>query len=203
MREDRESSNQSGGLASLHPNTSVFVRNLSPETTWFQLKDYMRKAGNVDSATIHANASGEPTGSGIVVYQRPQDASRAIRELNDSDLMGYLISVREDRSNSGGRGARGRGAGGRGEFKGHIPGRGRGSPPQGSNLFVGNLSFETTWSELKDHFKQCGDVKHADVKRGFGIIQFCSKSDAEKAIFQFNGTDFGGRTMEVRFDQRN
>lgn len=213
VREDRESSNQNGGLASLGPNTSVFVRNMNPETTWFQLKDYMRRAGNVDSATVHTNASGEQTGSGIVVYQRPQDASRAIRELNDSELMGYHISVREDRSHSGGRGrgggrgfgnrgrGGGRGSGGRGRG-GRDSGRGRGGAPDGTHLFVGNLPFETNWSELKDYFKQCGDVKHAEVKRGFGIVQFFSETDAEKAISQFNGTAFQGRTLEVRLDQR-
>lgn len=214
VREDRESSNQNGGLASFAPNTSVFVRNLNPETTWFQLKDYMRRAGNVDSTTIHTNASGEQTGSGTVVYQRPQDASRAIRELNDSELMGFQISVREDRSHPGGRGrGGGRGSGGRGRsgdrgFGGRgrgdrDSGRGRGGAPDGTNLFVGNLPFETSWSELKDHFKQCGDVKHTEVKRGFGIIQFCNKTDAEKAISQMNGTDFQGRALEVRFDQRS
>lgn len=203
VREDRELSNQNGGFSSFAPNASVFVRNLSPETTWYQLKDYMRKAGNVDSATIHTNSSGEPTGSGVVVYQRPQDASRAIRELNDSEFMGYQISVREDKSHSMSRRAPGRGSWGRGDFKGRAPDRGRGAALEGTSLFVGNLSFETTWTELKDHFKQCGDVKHADVKRGFGIVQFFNKSDAEKAISHFNGTDFQGRILEVRFDQRH
>ncbi|GAX14247.1 hypothetical protein FisN_1Hh441 [Fistulifera solaris] len=211
VREDRETSNQNGGSASFAPNTSVFVKNLNPDTTWFQLKDYMRRAGNVDSATIHANASGE-AGSGIVTYQRPQDASRAIRELNDSELMGYQISVREDRSHSklhgrgGGRfGGRGRGAGwgfgGRGRGGRDFVG-GRGDTTDGIKLFVGNLPFETSWSEVKDHFKQCGEIIHAEVKRGYGIVQFRKRMDAEKAIAEFNGTDFQGRNLEVRFDQR-
>ncbi len=211
VREDRETSNQNGGSASFAPNTSVFVKNLNPDTTWFQLKDYMRRAGNVDSATIHANASGE-AGSGIVTYQRPQDASRAIRELNDSELMGYQISVREDRSHSklhgrgGGRfGGRGRGAGwgfgGRGRGGRDFVG-GRGDTTDGTKLFVGNLPFETSWSEVKDHFKQCGEIIHAEVKRGYGIVQFRKRMDAEKAIAEFNGTDFQGRNLEVRFDQR-
>jgi RNA recognition motif-containing protein len=211
VREDRETSNQSGGPAAFAPNTTVFVKNLNPETTWFQLKDYMRRAGNVDSATIHTNAYGE-VGSGIVSYQRPQDASRAIRELNDTELMGYQISVREDRSHpkwhcrGGGRfGGRSRGAGwgsgGRGRGGRDFVG-GRSDTTDGTNLFVGNLPFETNWSELKDHFKQCGEIKHAEVKRGYGIVQFRTRIDAEKAIAEFNGTVFQGRNLEVRFDQR-
>ena len=32
-------------------------------------------------------------------------------------------------------------------------------------VYVGNLSWQTSWQDLKDHFRQCGTVVHADVMR--------------------------------------
>ena len=75
-------------------------------------------------------------------------------------------------------------------------------------MYVGNLSYETTWQELKDRFRAAGGVVHADVvvdsegrSRGFGTVLFGSTREAAKAIQLFNESAFGGRTIEVRPDQ--
>lgn len=204
-----------GGGPRNHNNPSVYVWNLSPETSWQDLKDHMRKAGNVDSATVFPSGD---TSSGIVVYQRAQDAVRAIRELQGTELHGVAMSLREDRMHShSGRGGPGRGAGGRGRGGGGrgYGGGGRGgggggdrSEP-GTQVFVGNLSYNTTWKDLKDHFRQCGDVKRAEVKtdnqghsKGFGLVQFVKKDDADAAIRRLNGSELQGRELEVRLDQK-
>jgi RNA recognition motif-containing protein len=205
VREDREHSSGTahGNAPQKHQATSVYVSNLSTDTSWQDLKDHMRKAGNVDSATIMTNAQGESLGCAVVVYQRPQEASRAIRELQHTELHGQTLYVREDRvpAGRGGRGGRGPAAGGRG-------GRGGGGRG-GSQLFVGNLSLETSWRDLKDHFKTCGDVKRAEVvmnsageSKGFGTVQFFQSADAESAIQELNGSELNGNTIEVRMDQR-
>lgn len=74
----------------------------------------------------------------------------------------------------------------------------------GTQLFVGNLAKDCNWRDLKDHFKQCGDVKRADVfkKGGMGTIRYGSVDDANAAIEKFNGTDFQGSTIEVRVDKK-
>lgn len=210
VREDRETS--SGGVPQgsgttaprASPNTSVYVWNLTYETSWQDLKDHMRKAGNVDQATILSDADGNSMGCGIVSFQKPAEAARAIRELQDSELKGRQIRLREDRAQSGGRGGGGRGHhGGRGgRSHGGGRGQGQGSSPSGLQVFVGNLSYDTDWRGLKDHFKECGDVDRADVRRGFGTVRFHKKEDAQAAIQKFNGTELDGRTIEVRLDSR-
>jgi RNA recognition motif-containing protein len=243
VREDRETASggavSSGGSvgAARNQNTSVYVWNLSYDTTWQELKDHMRKAGNVDQATVLSDPEGQSIGCGVVVYQRAHEASRAIRELQGSELKGRPINIREDRVQSGhghhgggggggGRGFHG-GRGGRGGGRGHFggpphhgggggAGAGAGNQPHfrnegasdGCQLFVGNLSFETSWRELKDHFRQCGDVERADVKfsegksRGFGTVRFYKKQDAEAAIGRLNGVELQGRALEVRLDHK-
>lgn len=168
---------------------SLYVGNLAYETSWQDLKDHMRAAGNVDTAKIITGQSdGRSKGCGIVVYQRPQDAARAIRELQNSELDGRPIYIREDREQGGRRGAGG---------------------AAGTQLYVGNLSFDTTWKELKDHFRQCGDVMRAEVaegnngrKKGYGTVQFFKKEDADNAIESLNGIELQGRALTVRLDHK-
>lgn len=219
VREDREtrSGTYHGGGATNRPTgASVFVTNIPYDTTWQSLKDHMRQAGNVDQATILNGPDGEPIGSAVVVYQRQQEAARAIRELQNSELNGRPIYVRADRMQPGGGrgfGGRGRGFGGRGGYNsGRGRGGGRGGYSSGGGrcqLYVGNLSFDTTWRELKDHFRQCGQVDRVEVmeypdgrKKGFGTVRFFREEDAQDAIDRLNGVDLQGRDLEVRMDAK-
>lgn len=145
------------------------------------------------------------------MYQSARDASRAIRELQNSVLHGRPVFVREDREQGGGYGGRGGGRAGRG-FGGRSGGA-RGdtgaSAAPGCQLFVNNLSYDTTWKELKDHFKSCGDVERAEViegpdgrKKGFGTVRFYNADDATNAIESLNGVELMGRPLEVRHDNK-
>jgi RNA recognition motif-containing protein len=99
---------------------------------------------------------------------------------------------------AGGRGGgRGRGGGGRGGY-----GSGETGESSGLQLFVANLSYDTSWQDLKDHFKQYGDVERADARRGVGTVRFTKNEDAQAAIDALNGVELHGRVLEVRMDQR-
>ena len=71
-------------------------------------------------------------------------------------------------------------------------------------LFVGNLSFQTTESDLTDAFAQCGTVEAVALitdrdtgrSKGFAFVEM-GGDDAEKAIAQFNGAEFDGRALTV------
>jgi len=196
------------------PGTSVYVWNLSYETTWQELKDHMRQKGNVNSATILNNAQGKSAGCGVVVFQKPSDSARAIRELQDSELNGRPIKLREDQKSGGAgspappsTGGAGRGGGrGGGRTSDGRGGGGRGGgmmetgESSGLQVFVANLSYDTTWQSLKDHFKQCGEVERANTRRGVGTVRFTKKEDAQTAIDTLNGIELEGRALEVRLD---
>jgi RNA recognition motif-containing protein len=72
-------------------------------------------------------------------------------------------------------------------------------------LYVGNLSFETSSSELQTLFAQTGTVESASViedretgrSRGFGFIEMSTKEEGAAAIQKFNGQQVGGRTLKV------
>lgn len=78
-------------------NNQVYVGNLSWECQWQDLKDHMRSAGNVKFVDLFQAPGGRSKGCAVVEYETAQEAHTAIRELHDTDLLGRLIFVREDR----------------------------------------------------------------------------------------------------------
>jgi RNA recognition motif-containing protein len=75
----------------------------------------------------------------------------------------------------------------------------------GSKLYVGNLSYNTTSSELEQLFGQHGTVQSAEViqdrdtgrSKGFGFVQMGSDEEAQAAIAALNGQQQDGRALTV------
>ncbi|HKN37344.1 MAG TPA: RNA-binding protein [Terriglobales bacterium] len=73
------------------------------------------------------------------------------------------------------------------------------------NIFVGNLDFNTGEDELRQLFEQYGPVDRVAImtdrdtgrSRGFGFVEMTNAEDGEKAIAALNGTQVGGRTLNV------
>jgi cold-inducible RNA-binding protein len=73
------------------------------------------------------------------------------------------------------------------------------------NIFVGNLSFQTTQDELHAAFAQFGNVERVNIvtdrdtgqPRGFAFVEMTEQRDAETAISQLNGTELNGRALNV------
>jgi len=73
------------------------------------------------------------------------------------------------------------------------------------NIYVGNLSRETTEDDLRHAFEALGQVESANIikdkfsgeSRGFGFVEMPSKSEAQKAIEEMDGKDLLGRTLNV------
>jgi cold-inducible RNA-binding protein len=73
------------------------------------------------------------------------------------------------------------------------------------NIFVGNLSFNTNEDELRQIFESYGQVDRVSIltdrdtgrSRGFGFVEMASNEDGDKAIAALNGSQLGGRTINV------
>jgi len=71
-------------------------------------------------------------------------------------------------------------------------------------IYVGNLSYQTTETDLKDLFEQAGEVESSTIitdrdtgrSKGFGFVEMGSEN-ADKAIAQFNGKEIDGRALTV------
>lgn len=75
----------------------------------------------------------------------------------------------------------------------------------GRKLYVGNLPFETTETDLQELFGSVGTVDTVTVMRdretgrarGFGFVEMSSDADAQAAIQQLHESSYGGRTLTV------
>ena len=74
-----------------------------------------------------------------------------------------------------------------------------------SKVFVGNLDFNTTKTEVQTLFSEVGEIRDVFLPtdresgrpRGFAFVEFANDADAAKAIERFNGYQLGGRALRV------
>ena len=74
-----------------------------------------------------------------------------------------------------------------------------------TNIYVGNLTFETNSADLENLFTEHGEVKSANVitdrdsgrSRGFGFVEMGSSEAAKAAIDALNGKSVEGRDLTV------
>jgi RNA recognition motif-containing protein len=73
-----------------------------------------------------------------------------------------------------------------------------------TKIYVGNLPFSASESEVRELFAQHGTVESVSLitdrdtgrPRGFGFVEM-ARADASKAIQNLNGKDLGGRPLRV------
>jgi RNA recognition motif-containing protein len=73
------------------------------------------------------------------------------------------------------------------------------------NIYVGNLSFEATEESVRALFEAYGTVGRVNIvtdrdtgqPRGFGFVEMANDGEGEKAIAAVNGTELGGRALNV------
>jgi len=75
----------------------------------------------------------------------------------------------------------------------------------GKKLYIGNLSYEVSSSDLEAMLSPHGTVQSAEVimdrdtgrSKGFGFVEMDSDTEAQAAIAALNGQDQGGRALTV------
>ena len=75
----------------------------------------------------------------------------------------------------------------------------------GRKLYVGNLPYSATESDLTEKFSASGVVESAKLitdrdtgqSKGFGFVEMATDSEAHAAIDALNGQDYDGRPMKV------
>ena len=73
------------------------------------------------------------------------------------------------------------------------------------NIFVGNLSFQTTEQDIRSLFEAHGSVDRVSIvtdrdsgqPRGFGFVEMTNDAEGERAISAINGQEVGGRALNV------
>ncbi len=73
------------------------------------------------------------------------------------------------------------------------------------NIYIGNMSFDTTEEQLRQAFEGYGEVSNVNIitdrytgeSRGFAFVEMADQSAAAAAISGLNGQELNGRTLTV------
>lgn len=215
FRRDREDRGRSSGGASdvdRNYERSIFVGNVPYESTAQDIKDIFSRDFNIVRADI-VMVRGRSRGMATVELESLADVESAISKFDRTQLSGREIFVRRDRpppaerkraeeSREEGRGEnRERGNERRSENRTRRSDGASG----GTEVFISNLPYSTSWQNLKDMMRSVGSVQRADVlstkwggSKGLGTVVFDTLDQAQAAIEKFNGYNLEGRRLELR-----
>jgi len=146
-------------------NYRLIVENLSSAVSWQDLKDYMRKAGEVTYSDTHRDRPGE----GVVEYATREDMERALDELDDMEIRGRRIRlVRDDRS--------------KGESRSRSGSRSRSRSPRRRSSRSPTKSRSRSRSKSRSRSRSRGrdDSKHARGRQSRSKSRSRSKSASPK-----------------------
>jgi RNA recognition motif-containing protein len=73
------------------------------------------------------------------------------------------------------------------------------------NLYIGNLSFDTTEDDLREAFGALGSLTSVNLvtdrdtgrSRGFAFVEMSTEAEAQTVISSFDGAEFNGRALTV------
>jgi RNA recognition motif-containing protein len=162
----------------------IYIGNLSTHTTERELRELFERAGRVVSVRIMLDRdTGRSKGFGFVEMGR-EEAEQAIRQLHRTEFNGHTLSVTEARPRPESAADQGRPA---------------------VQLFVSNLPYEATATELRALFSAAGLVatvslpvdRESGKPRGFAFIEFPDRAQAQEAIRRFHNQPYKGRTIAV------
>lgn len=154
----------------------------------------------------------------FIEFEDPRDAEDAILAKDGTIFDGYRIRVESPRGTERGRGgvplfgkdARGGDRnGGRYDRDSQYGGRrgggggGRGPPPgqrTGYRVSVSGLPPTGSWQDLKDHFREVGDVIYTDVFRdGMGVVEFSRRDSIRTAVKHLDDSKFRSHEGESSY----
>jgi RNA recognition motif-containing protein len=187
---------------------SCYIGNLSWECNEEQLTAWCSGAGAVVSSVVLRRGK-RSTGSGLVEFADVASAQNAVATLNDTEMDGRVILVREDRVAAA---QPERTAKERAPKEERKERKAKYSDMDASEkvvepnkVFVQNLTWETTEEELVAAFCPVGDVASVEIRQtrsgrslGCGVVEFSSPQAALDAIASLNGEDLNGRELLIR-----
>lgn len=194
-RKERSSSSSSKKF------TNIYVNNLSESVSEEEVKKLFEAFGEIKSAVIMKDEGDKSKGFAFINYANPEDAAKAVDEMNGKDINGKPVFVGRAQKKAE------RESELRQKFElmkmEHM------AKYQGVNLYVKNLDDDFDDTKVIQVFSQFGTITSAKimkdskgVSKGFGFVCFTSPEEATKAVTEMNGKIVGSKPLYVALAQR-
>ncbi|XP_038201248.1 probable RNA-binding protein 19 [Arvicola amphibius] len=164
------------------PGCTLFIKNLNFSTTEETLKEVFSKVGTVKSCTVSTKKSKAGVllsmGFGFVKYKKPEQAQKALKQLQGHVVDGHKLEVRiSERATKPALTT---------SRKKQVS-----KKQTTSKILVRNIPFQANQREIRELFSTFGELKTVRLPkkmtgtgshRGFGFVDFVTKQDAKKAF---------------------
>ncbi|KAJ0256345.1 RNA recognition motif domain-containing protein [Hirschfeldia incana] len=178
--------------------TNVYVKNLPKEITDDELKKTFGKYGEISSAVVVKDESGNSRCFGFVNFESPEAAAVAVEKMNGISLGEDVLYVGRAQKKSE-----------REEELRRKHEQDRLEKSNGTNLYVKNLDDGVNDEKLKEMFAEYGNVTSSKVmvnpegvSRGFGFVSYSTPEEASRAMNEMNGKMVGRKPLYIAIAQR-
>ncbi|KAL2318531.1 hypothetical protein Fmac_032407 [Flemingia macrophylla] len=180
---------------------NVYVKNLSDSTTDEELRKFFGEYGTITSAVVMRDGEGKSKCFGFVNFEDPEDAAKAVEELNGKkfDEKEWYVGKAQKKSE--------REQELKGRFEQSI--KETADKYQGVNLYLKNLDDTISDEKLKEMFFEFGTITSCKVmrdpngiSRGSGFVAFSTPEEASRALGEMNGKMIAGKPLYVALAQR-
>ncbi|XP_062183946.1 polyadenylate-binding protein 2-like [Phragmites australis] len=180
---------------------NVFVKNLSESTTKEDLVNFFGEYGNITSAVVMIDMDGKSRCFGFINFENPDDAARAVQELNGKKIHDkeWYVGRAQKKSERDMELKR--------RFEQSM--KDAADKYQGLNLYLKNLDDSIGDDQLRELFSNFGKITSCKVMRdqnglskGSGFVAFSTREEASQALTEMNGKMLSGKPLYVAFAQR-
>lgn len=181
--------------------TNVYINNLDEGVSDEKFRELFSTCGTIKSAVVMKDEAGKSKGFGFINFETPEQAEKAVVDLNGKDINGKNIYVGRAQKK----------AERESELKQkfeqikmeHL------QKYQGVNLYIKNLEDDFDDDKLRGIFTGYGTITSAKIMRdnkgnskGFGFVCFTSPEEATRSVTEMNGKIVGSKPLYVALAQR-
>ncbi|CAD6191110.1 unnamed protein product [Caenorhabditis auriculariae] len=183
--------------------TNVFVKNFGQELDKEKLEALFGEFGKITSSAVPVDGEGKQKGFGFVAFEKPEDAAKAVEEMNEKLIEGTEVKLAvcpaQKKSER------------QAELKRKFEAQKaeRLQRYQGVNLYVKNLDDTVDDDGLRKVFEKFGNITSAKVmtdengrSKGFGFVCFEKPDEATSAVTEMNSKMVCTKPLYVALAQR-
>ncbi|KRX11111.1 hypothetical protein PPERSA_05220 [Pseudocohnilembus persalinus] len=186
---DEEEENNKNQLSKI-----LYVKNLNFDTTEKALEKHFSEAnvGDLRSVKIVKTKEGLSSGYGFIEFKNQESIMKCLKKLQNSLLDDHMLklSISKQKENKNNENKRKQ----KKDFE------------ISNKLVVRNLAFESTKKEIRELFKNYGEIKSVRLPqkmngqhRGFAFVEFVSQEEAKNAYVSLGQTHLYGRKLVIEY----